>query len=416
VKRLALIFFLLHAAAAQASLGMLADAGQTRGFIAISLRGSLDYGPVTVGEGKPGTGLIGTYQFSPYSTDRGGTPTLLLPERPAWRCDRTVRRFWVRATNAAGVVEQATSELQTPSCRNRLALFLPRHARPGVVHGTLRDTWGIGDTSASVCRGRKRPLAHCVRVRLPAGAAERKLSLPLRRRGYWRIRVRSPHQTVVQVVAVGVPSRPSDPTSGPTVLVTGDSLMESVEAAMRDALGARAYVVSDVHVASGLTRPSLLDWPALARQQVADHTPHVTVVFIGANDVYDMTTDDGEVSCGDAGWVAEYARRAGRMMDTYAQHGSGRVIWVTVPAAKLPWVHECERAVNAGLVRAARGRVVTLLRADHIFTPGFRYRDTMRDRGRRVRVRQSDGIHLSIAGARIVVRVIVRKLRRAHVI
>jgi hypothetical protein len=47
-----------------------------------------------------------------------------------------------------------------------------------------------------------------------------------------------------------------------------------------------------------------------------------------------------------------------------------------------------------------------------IFTPNGRFRSSIRRGGRRVRVRQSDGIHLNARGAGIAARRVARLMRR----
>jgi len=74
-------------------------------------------------------------------------------------------------------------------------------------------------------------------------------------------------------------------------------------------------------------------------------------------------------------------------------------------------------AVNTALRRAARAerRDARLIRLDRFFTPGGRYRDTMRIGGRVRRVRQSDGVHLSAAGAAAAARLVARALREERI-
>jgi hypothetical protein len=70
-------------------------------------------------------------------------------------------------------------------------------------------------------------------------------------------------------------------------------------------------------------------------------------------------------------------------------------------------------AANAGILRAAEGLPdVHVVRLDLVFTPNG-YRDVIRYRGRTVRVREPDGIHLNVAGAEIAAREVVAALRAA---
>jgi hypothetical protein len=57
---------------------------------------------------------------------------------------------------------------------------------------------------------------------------------------------------------------------------------------------------------------------------------------------------------------------------------------------------------------------VTIVPLDHVFTPGFVYRRSMPWRGRLVRVRHSDGIHLSLEGSVIAERLVEPGLALPH--
>jgi hypothetical protein len=134
------------------------------------------------------------------------------------------------------------------------------------------------------------------------------------------------------------------------------------------------------------------------------------VMFIGANDGFPMAGAD---CCGQA-WIGEYARRARRMMRSYARGGRGRVYWLLLPAPRGGFFRETFPAVNAALRRAAHGLEddVELIDLPRVFTPRGRYRDTMKIGGKLVRVRQGDGVHLNTTGASLAASMVIRALRR----
>ena len=105
-------------------------------------------------------------------------------------------------------------------------------------------------------------------------------------------------------------------------------------------------------------------------------------------------------------------------MVTYSLSGRGRVYWLLLPQARGGFFRRSFPAVNAGLRRAARplGRSVRLIRLNRVFTPGGRYRPYIRWRGRRVKARQEDGVHLSTAGASIAASLVVRRIRGDRVL
>jgi lysophospholipase L1-like esterase len=202
------------------------------------------------------------------------------------------------------------------------------------------------------------------------------------------------------------------------VLATGDSMTQIFDHHLADGLGARASVRSEAHIGTGLSKPSTLDWVAHSRSQARRVKPDVTVVFIGANDGFPMPTPSGATAacCGEE-WVKEYARRAAQMMRSYRRGGVGRVYWLTLPAPRGGNFRTVFGPVNAAIRRAARrmrgARVVPI---DRIFTPGFVYRDTLIRGGRRVAVRQGDGVHLNDAGASIAARKTIARMRANRIL
>jgi hypothetical protein len=135
----------------------------------------------------------------------------------------------------------------------------------------------------------------------------------------------------------------------------------------------------------------------------------VTVVFLGANDGFRMAGAD----CCGLPWITEYARRAREMMRSYARGGRGRVYWLLLPAPRDGFFRETFPAVNAALRQAAAGLEddVRLIELDEVFTPGGRYRKSMKVGGKRVTVRQSDGVHLNATGAALAARLVISALR-----
>ena len=147
----------------------------------------------------------------------------------------------------------------------------------------------------------------------------------------------------------------------------------------------------DGRFGTAITKPWILDWTTHAREQVAEFHPTVTMVFLGASDAWPIA---GVECCGPR-WRALYGERVRAMIATY-----GRTIWFTLPAPRDPGLRRVFRGVNHAILDATRGRA-ELLDLRPVFTPGFRYRREMRWDGRRVVVRQLDGVHLGHDGLRI---------------
>ena len=150
----------------------------------------------------------------------------------------------------------------------------------------------------------------------------------------------------------------------------------------------------DGRFGTGITKPFILDWAAHAHDQVAEFRPDVTFMFIGANDLFPIA---GARCCGRA-WIEGYTRRARRLIRIY-----GRVVWMTLPAPRDPGLATAFRKVNRAIRRAvaAEPERAQLLDLAEVFTPKWRYRRVMRWQGRRVVVRQLDGVHLGHEGVKI---------------
>ena len=155
--------------------------------------------------------------------------------------------------------------------------------------------------------------------------------------------------TAALVVAVALGAAPAPgkeaPASGDrartaaafTVLATGDSMMQIVDVDLARQLepGGRVSVRSDTRISTGISKPALLNWPRHAASQTRQLHPRATVVFLGANDGFNLRSRSGRlVKCCSRAWSREYGARARRMMVSYAQHGAGKVYWLLLPQAR----------------------------------------------------------------------------------
>jgi hypothetical protein len=202
-----------------------------------------------------------------------------------------------------------------------------------------------------------------------------------------------------------------------TVLVTGDSMSLILDAEIgRRFAGSGVEVVRDPHIGTGLSVTGVVDWGKLSTRQIAKHTPDAIVVFIGAAEGFDLNYAGKKVKCCGPEWAAAYATRARTLMNSYRQNGEARVYWLLLPAPRDPDRQKISKVVRVADVVAASpyGAQVRLLDMSPIFTPDFKYRDSMEVGGDDKLVRQSDGIHLNQAGNGIVADEVMAKLREDY--
>jgi hypothetical protein len=385
------------AAAADHTVSLRADARET-GYIRLHLHARAGVEVVIQGEGG------GARRLTPERAN------VRLERFARWSCRRRSRTFVATQAGADGAPVTATAEVRTPSCARRLALSAPRAVRAGGRQQVeLRDRWRIGGIRARVCVRAPGERPQCRRVRLRRDAASRPLPVDALRPGGYRITARTPYQRLRRAMRAA-------PRSGRLkVLAAGDSMIQIIDSYLQQRVGSGpARVRSDAHISTGISKPSLLDWPAHAMRRARGMRPDVTVMFLGANDGFPMA---GAGCCGRA-WRLEYARRARGMMRTYARGGRARVYWLLLPAPRGGNFRKVYFAVNAALRRAARGLEddVRLIDLVEVFTPGWRYRDSMQIGGRTVRVRQSDGVHLNTTGASLAATLVIRAMRRDRIL
>lgn len=199
------------------------------------------------------------------------------------------------------------------------------------------------------------------------------------------------------------------------LLVTGDSLAQPLDVQLaRNLADDGVTTTRDVHLGTGISKSDLVDWGLLSNKQVEDREPDAVVMFMGANEGFSFPLAGGdEELCCTREWAAIYATRARSMMDTYRRDGDARVYWLTLPLPRERSRQQIARAVNAAIEVAAQPyrSQVRVLDMTEVFTPGGRYRAAMTVNGRETLVRDSDGIHLNEAGARVARDIVLERLR-----
>ena len=212
-------------------------------------------------------------------------------------------------------------------------------------------------------------------------------------------------------VTLGAKPLPHRPLG--TVLVTGDSMSTPLDTEIaRDLVDRKGVkVIREPHLGTAISKSLLVDWGKLSAQQVQQDKPDAVVIFLGANEGFDMPGPGGKnVQCCGPDYAAVYANRVRRMMATFSQGHAARVYWLTLPTPRDKARKQIADTVNAAIQVAAEPMRSTVRIFDTvpIFTPGDKYRDAMNG----TIVRQSDGIHLNEAGAKIAAGHVVQMIER----
>lgn len=186
------------------------------------------------------------------------------------------------------------------------------------------------------------------------------------------------------------------------LLVTGDSLTEALGPALVNLTLATGVVEPDheTRYSSGLTRPDFYDWPSGMRARLAGTPTDIVVFMIGANDAQPIQIGDGWEPYGTPAWFDEYRRRADDMAAALS-NGARTVYWVGQPIARSESYRARMVALNDIHEAAAAGfDNVRFVSSWELFLDADGgYSEYLPDAGGAlVRVRRSDGIHLTPTG------------------
>ncbi|MEX0664973.1 MAG: DUF459 domain-containing protein [Acidimicrobiia bacterium] len=201
------------------------------------------------------------------------------------------------------------------------------------------------------------------------------------------------------------------PTEQVRLWVGGDSLSitpgESVinKAVATQVIGILQTV--DGHVATGLARPEVFNWPAYLQSVVTNSAPDAMVLTIGSNDDQTMTGIGGVGPFGSAEWQAEYRRRVGGLMDQVTGTGKVTLFWVGIPQMRNVTRYETRyKLINEIVLSEAQlrpGKVYFVETAALLAGRDGGYAD-FRPKldGTVTKLRAGDGIHFERAGADLI--------------
>lgn len=178
--------------------------------------------------------------------------------------------------------------------------------------------------------------------------------------------------------------------------------------------------VVDYQVATGLARPDKFNWPAEIAAKAKKLRPEVVVLVIGSNDDQTIRSQDGDNHpFGTDGWIAEYRRRVGAVMDQIIATGR-HVVYPGVPIMENGGRNPRYQLINKIIKEEARARHGHVWYVDSytLFQDanGAYAQYLPNDDGQLVEMRTGDGIHFQRAGADRLARLTLQVMARPFAI
>lgn len=207
-------------------------------------------------------------------------------------------------------------------------------------------------------------------------------------------------------VASGLSLAPRQARAGSKVLMIGDSMIAG---------GFGLYLAQDLErehgfevdrrgkSSTGLARPDFHDWISVGGAARADAKPSAVVCMFGGNDgqgLYMGKSAKPEwIRWGEPEWTPEYRRRVNAFADAVTEAGE-YLVWIGMPPMRLDRLRE--RVAHMNEIYATE----MAIRPNARFVPIWdalavngKYSDHVEIAGKRTRVRNNDGVHITVAGA-----------------
>jgi hypothetical protein len=169
----------------------------------------------------------------------------------------------------------------------------------------------------------------------------------------------------------------------------------------------------DGHVATGLARPEVFNWPAHMLDVIAQNDPDAVVITLGSNDDQTLTGEGGVGPFGSPEWIDEYRRRVGGMMDVITGDGTRTLFWLGAPMMRNEERSETRyRIINDIYIEEAAkrpGRVHYVDIYERFRDPNGSYTDFIDG----VQIRTADGVHFTRAGGDQVAEAVLGEMREA---
>lgn len=201
------------------------------------------------------------------------------------------------------------------------------------------------------------------------------------------------------------------------VLFIGDSMMRILGAQAEKEFKKAGVesVLSFSSLGSGLVRKSVFDWTAKIDELVKQQKPKMVFIALGTNDRQALETEDGVVNYADSSrWTEEYSKLVGGVMDQFIAAGLDTIVWLLPPDMK-DAAHQEHAKLLVGIVtteaiKDGRKDKVQLFDMASILStkPGKYSQFKMSPTGEALSVRDPDGVHLGVAGGRLVAKELLK--------
>jgi hypothetical protein len=196
------------------------------------------------------------------------------------------------------------------------------------------------------------------------------------------------------------------------ILLMGDSLANSTATALVPLAEQVPGIILMNHgkVSSNLSNPVFTDWFAEVDTILEAHQFHTILLMLGANAAQSISVENREVLWDTPEWNLIYRERAAKLIEKLKAH-TERVFWVGIPPMLNRGYRERMERQNQIIREICTAQGIFFLPIDTVMgDQNGKYTDYKTLEGRQIKLRLSDNIHYSPAGADLLSRHLLNEL------
>jgi hypothetical protein len=189
-------------------------------------------------------------------------------------------------------------------------------------------------------------------------------------------------------------------------LIVGDSLMMTVGPVLKESIERKwgSKVTLRAKLATGLARPDVFDWRHEIEELATSGKFNLTIIMIGTNDSQDFIENNQLLIYGTTPWVRAYRRRIEDIMSEICEY-SENAIWIGLPPMQSKSFQRKSARLNHWILRGAEKNscVKYIDSSTFLGDDAGQYASYKIVEGRSEKIRMPDGIHITKAGAQLLI-------------
>ena len=198
---------------------------------------------------------------------------------------------------------------------------------------------------------------------------------------------------------------------GDSVLITGDSMMQYIGIAARQNYPKLGLKVLDLSKQStGLLYKKSHNWAQVIKDTLAQNKDiKLLVMLIGANDPWGRSINGKFYELNSSEWREFYARRVDEIYKI-AKASNVKVLWLSLPCMKKTGYEKKIKLLNEIYKSASEQNGQFFINTSEYLCQNDNFLTHLNINGKRSKIRQDDGIHISKAGSQILADEILKRI------